>query len=199
MGLDGRQQLCIQGRIWSSCLLPTVLQCRPSHCQRVWRHDRPSHAAIPSKLKSLAHSGEHNLVDIFKYGSTSKHSLCMVVWMYMPARFVGCSAAHCSTLSSTAYFVVLAALLQHRRTPARKLLATATAVAVSTGGQAVSQSVANGTDAASSSQATSSGNSTALSIGIANGTSTVANSSAHATGKHAWTLVMSRTCQMVAI
>ncbi|WIA33528.1 hypothetical protein OEZ86_006652, partial [Tetradesmus obliquus] len=70
----------------------------------------------------------------------------------------------------------------HRRTPARKLLATATAVAVSTGGQAVSQSVANGKDATSSSQATSSGNSTALSIGIANGTATVANSSAHATG-----------------
>jgi cation transport regulator ChaB len=66
----------------------------------------------------------------------------------------------------------------------RHLLASATAIATSSGGQAFSQAVSVGKDSASSARANSSGNGTALSVGIANGTSAVANSSASANGEH---------------
>jgi hypothetical protein len=69
--------------------------------------------------------------------------------------------------------------------PARRLRASAKAVAVSTGGLATSHSTAAGKNSVSSSHAVSSGNGTALSVGIANGTSTLANSSATATGENA--------------
>jgi hypothetical protein len=66
----------------------------------------------------------------------------------------------------------------------RHLLASASAIATSSGGPSISQATSDGIDAVSLSVANSSGNGTALSVGIANGTA-VANSSATATGEHA--------------
>jgi hypothetical protein len=82
----------------------------------------------------------------------------------------------------------------HMSAPARRLLATAKAVAVSTGGLATSDSAAAGKNSVSSSQAISSGNGTALSSGIANGAFTVANSSASATGQQCKLLHTSLAC-----
>jgi phosphoglucomutase len=91
------------------------------------------------------------------------------------------------TVISAPVFNMLQALPQQLR---RHLLASASAIATSTGGQAVSQAVSAGKDAVAASQANASGSGTALSVGIANGMSVVANSSAAATGEFRFSVII---------
>lgn len=76
-------------------------------------------------------------------------------------------------------------LLQVVPVQTRRLLASATAIATSTGGQSTADARSAGRNAVSSANANSAGNGTALSVGVANGTAVV-NSSATATGEHAY-------------
>lgn len=108
-----------------------------------------------------------------------------IVYPLPVGRLLYCTHLHIGALHTKHDNSIASTLLQRRHvsTPAKKLLATARAVTVSSGGQAVSQSLAAGKNAVSSSQANSSGNGAALSVSIADGTSTVANASASATGE----------------